>query len=143
MVQKIPPPNQLTGPEWQSFNRWCLEVTGILNSQGQIDPGEVEGLPELTADVGVLQGQVATIDGEITTINTHLTTIDGEITTINTHLTTIDSEITALQANPIIRNGSGAPGAGLGSNGDLYIDNNYPGTNRLYAKIAGVWKSIV
>lgn len=33
--------------------------------------------------------------------------------------------------------GSGAPGAGLGSNGDLYVDT----TNKdLYAKIGGTWE---
>lgn len=33
--------------------------------------------------------------------------------------------------------GSGAPGAGVGNNGDLYVDT----TNRdLYAKIGGTWE---
>ena len=33
--------------------------------------------------------------------------------------------------------GAGAPGSGLGSNGDLYVDT----TNRdLYAKIGGAWE---
>lgn len=39
-----------------------------------------------------------------------------------------------------ILNGSGAPGAGIGSNGDYYLDND---TSRLYLKAGGTWSSYI
>lgn len=44
-----------------------------------------------------------------------------------------------------IRVGIGAPGAGLGSNGDFYFRSDTPGTanQRIYVKSAGVWVGIV
>jgi hypothetical protein len=139
MVLKLPPPPQFTGPQWQQLNRWFLEFQNILNNQGTIDQSDVDGLPTVVTQVGTNTTSITTINGEITVINGEITTINGQITTINGEITTINSEIAALA---LIRNGSGAPGAGLGNNGDLYLNNTGGAGTRLYGKIAGSWTAI-
>lgn len=41
-----------------------------------------------------------------------------------------------------VLNGSGVPAAGLGNNGDLYLNNTGGGGTRLYGKIAGAWVAV-
>lgn len=134
MVQKIPPPPRIANQD-NAFNRWLIELTNILNGAGVIDPTTIAGLIALTAQVNTNTTNIATDEANITTINTEITTINGEITTLN-------SEVAALQANAVVRNGSGTPAAGLGNNGDLYINNTGGAGTRLFGKIAGAWVAI-
>lgn len=132
MALKFPPPPRMATAELQQLNRWLLEIQSILNSSGTIDPTTVDGLIALT-------NQVNTNTTNIGTNTTNIATINGEITTINGEITTINTSIATLQARPLIRNGAGAPASGLGSNGDLYINNTGAVGSYLYGKIAGAW----
>lgn len=142
MPIKFPPPPFLTNtsPEYQRLNRWLLDIQSILNSSGGIDPDQVAGLAATTAQVVTNTGDITTLSGQIAAINTHLTTIDGEITTINGQITALNAAVVALQANPIVRRGTGAPAAGLGSVGDWYGDPAGAAGSRIWIKTAvGTW----
>ncbi len=143
MVLKIPPPPQFSGEQWQLFNRWLLELQSILAASGGIDTTQIPGYAELQAAVGGNTGDITGLQGEVTVLQSQMLTANANIGSLQTSALTFASEIATLQGNALVRNGSGVPSAGLGNNGDLYIDDNYPATNRLYAKIAGVWKSLV
>jgi len=142
MVLKIPPPPQLTGPQWQSFNRWLLELTSILANTGGIDPSQVSGLPELETQVATNTTNIATLEAGQGGQGGAITALQLQITFINSEIATINGQLTTLESNAVVRNGSGAPGAGLGSNGDLYLNNTGGAGTRLYGKIGGAWTAI-
>lgn len=134
MVQKIPPPPFFSGPEWQAFNRWLIELTSILSNEGGIDPNQVTGLPALfievtgnTSDIAALQTAQGGQATQIAAIQTHLTTIDNEITTIN-------GQITALGARGEILNGVVDPAAGLGKVNDWYANTAGAAGHRIFVK---------
>lgn len=139
MVQKVPPPPPLAVKD-QTLNRWLLELTAILNNTGGIDPSSVVGLAATTAQVGTnttsiaaLGTQVATLSGQVATINAQIATLNGQIATLNV-------AVLALQANPIVRRGAGAPAAGLGAVGDWFGDVAGAAGARVWIKTAvGVW----
>jgi hypothetical protein len=144
MVQKIPPPPQFTGPEWQSFNRWLLEVTSVLSNTGGINPDQVDGLTALfsqvdvnTSDIINLQGTTGGQAANIANLQIHDGVIDAEIVTIN-------GQITTLSARAQVLNGVGVPAGGLGVIGDWY-GNTDPtvGTKAVYVKTAAAtWTRI-
>lgn len=143
MTLKLPPPPQLPisfGGFGQQLNRWLLEIQSILNSGGTIDPSSVDGLPALFTQVAALAGEVATLVTEVAANTANIATNTANIATNTANIATNTAAIAALQANPIIRSGTGAPAAGLGNNDDLYIDNagSSPGS-LLYIKVAGSW----
>lgn len=145
MPLKLPPPPQLPvsfGGFGQQLNRWLIEIQSILNNQGLIDPSSVQGLPALITQVTALVGEVATITAEIVTISAEIATLSAEVAANTAAIAANTANITALQANAVVRNGAGVPGAGLGSNGDLYINNTGGAGTRLYGKIAGAWVAI-
>lgn len=125
MVSKVPPPPTLP-QQFQQLNRWLLELQSILNSQGSIDPSNIAGLPELFTQVAALAVEV--------------TTLTAEVAANTAAIATNTANIATLTARNQILNGTGAPGAGLGNNDDMYIDNtgSSPGT-LLYIKVAGAW----
>jgi len=136
---KIPPPPPIANED-PTFNRWLLELTTILNSQGLVDQVSVVGLPAVAAQGNANTASIVTINGQITVVNGQITTINGQITTINGQITTINGQITALQANPVVRNGTGAPAAGLGNVGDWYGDVAGIVGARVWIKTAvGTW----
>lgn len=127
-MAKVPPPPYLTkDAQGQALNRWLLELTGILNSAGEVDPGSVAGLAALVIQVTAQAGQITVLQGQVTTLQA-LTTAQG-------------LSITALQALPQVRNGSGAPAGALGAVNDWYSDD----TNKhIYVKTGvAVWTMIV
>ena len=132
MVAKFPPPPTLP-QQFQQLNRWLIELQSILNSQGTIDPSSVDGLPALITQVAGLATQVAALAAEVVTLT-------AEVATNTTDIATNTANIATLTARNQILNGTGAPGAGLGNNDDMYIDNAgiTPGA-LLYIKIAGTW----
>jgi len=134
MTLKIPPPPTLTR-EFQQLNRWLLEIQSILNDQGAIDPSNVAGLPALFTQVAALALQVA---GLSTTVINQGTQIAANTTAITANTTAI----TALQARNQVLNGAGVPAAGLGNNGDLYLNNTGTAGSLLYGKIGGTWTAI-
>lgn len=132
MVAKFPPPPTLP-QQFQQLNRWLIELQSILNSQGLIEPDQVDGLPALFTQVAALATQVAALAAQVATNTANIATNTANIAT-NT------ANIATLAARNQILNGTGAPGAGLGNNDDMYIDNagSTPGA-LLYIKIAGAW----
>lgn len=148
MAQKIPPPPPIASKD-PAFNRWLLELTSILNNSGGIDPDSIAGLTEAYAqiaqsviDIHSLQLTVIGQSGSIAGLQSQVTTNTNAIATVNGQLTTINAQILALQARSQILNGSGVPGAGLGANGDLYLNNTGGAGTRLYGKIGGAWIAI-
>lgn len=135
MTQKIPPPPSLPkelGPFGQQLNRWLLEIQSILNDQGTIDPAAVAGLPALYTQVAALAVTVAA--------NTAAITANAvAIAAANVNIAANTASIVALTARNQVRNGAGVPGAGTGSDGDLYINNTGAAGTFLYGKIGGAW----
>lgn len=148
MTLKVPPPPRLSR-EFQELNRWLLELQSILNSSGLIDPGNVEGLAALTAQVASLATQVATLTANVATLTAQVATNTANIATntaniaTNTaNIATNTANIATLTARNQILNGSGVPGGGTGNNGDLYLNNTGGAGTRLYGKISGSWVAI-
>lgn len=127
MAKKIPPPPFLTkDAENQRLNRWLLELTSILNSAGEVDPGSVAGLAALVIAVAAQGVTIAANAAAITALQT-LTTAQG-------------GAITALQGRPQVRNGVGIPAGGLGAVGDWYGDVTAAPGARVFIKTSvGVW----
>lgn len=145
MVLKLPPPPQLPvsfGGFGQQLNRWLLEIQSILNSQGTISPGNVDGLPALIIQVAGLVAEIATLTTEVAANTAAIAALTAQVATNTANIATNSAAITALQANPIIRNGVGVPGAGLGNDGDLYINNTGGVGTHLYGKVAGAWVAL-
>ena len=138
MANKIPPPPTLTSPEWQPFNRWLLELTNILNSGGYIDAANVEGLlaayAQIAANVVSINLLNATVSGQ-----------GGAINILSNQINVLQAQVAALQSNPIIRTGTGAPVNGVtpGNVGDLYLNITATGAPRMWAMLVSPnWQSI-
>lgn len=142
MPLKLPPPPQLPtafGGFGQQLNRWLLEIQSILNTQGLIDPDEVDGLPALFIQVAALATQVAALAAQVATLVTDVAALATEVAANTAAIATNTANIVTLTARNQILNGSGVPAAGLGNNGDLYINNTGAPATFLYGKIAGAW----
>lgn len=134
MARKIPPPPMLTGPEWQMFNRWLLEIQSILSNEGGIDPAEVTGLPALFTAVGVNTGAIAALGGTVAGQGDDITGLQGDITTINGEIVTINGQITSLNARAQVLNGIIDPVAGLGNVNDWYANTAGAAGHRIFVK---------
>jgi hypothetical protein len=141
MALKIPPPPPIANKD-PAFNRWLLELTSILNASGGIDPSSVTGLPAVEAQVTTNTANIATLQGTTGGQGSAITTLQGQVTTINGEIVTINGQLTTLGARNQVLNGAGVPAAGLGNNGDLFLNNTGGAGTRLYGKIAGAWVSI-
>lgn len=140
MVQKIPPPPPFSGPEWQVFNRWLLELTGILGNEGGINPDEVSGLPALFTAVAVNTANILTLQGSSGSQAADIATLQGQVTAIFASIATINGQITTLNARGELLFGAGAPAAGLGKVNDWYGDTAGAVGARVFIKKAvGVW----
>lgn len=138
MTLKIPPPPFLTG-QLQQLNRWLLEIQTILNNSGGIDPGTIPGLPALFLQVAALAVTVAAQTAAIAANTASIATNTADIVTLNGEVATLQGQVTALLARNQILNGAGVPAAGLGNNGDLYINNTGGAGTNLYGKRGGAW----
>jgi hypothetical protein len=78
MPIKFPPPPFLTGKQFQTLNRWLLDVQSVLSVSGLIDPSSVDTLPATTAQVATNTANIATINGEITTLNSEVTALQAQ-----------------------------------------------------------------
>lgn len=125
MVQKVPPPTGIATKD-PVFNRWLLELTAILNSAGEIDPGSIAGLAALVIQVAAQGAAITALQGQVTALQT----------TVGTHT----GQIAALTARAQVFRGAGAPAAGLGSVNDWYGDVAGAVGARIFIKTAvGVW----
>jgi len=134
MAQKIPPPPDLTGPQWQSFNRWLLEVTSVLSNEGGIDPSEVTGLTQLFADVAANTAAILSLSGGQFGQGLQIAALQNDVLNLATSIATINGQITTLSARPQVRSGVGAPAAGLGSVNDWYANIGGAVGARIYIK---------
>lgn len=142
MALKIPPPPPFSGPQWQQFNRWLLELQSILSNQGGIDPSEVSGLPQVITQVGTNTTDITALEGTTGGQGSAITALQNEITAIDSEIATINGQITSLSARNQVLNGAGVPNPGLGNNGDLFLNNTGGSGTRLYGKIGGTWVAI-
>jgi hypothetical protein len=133
-----PPPIAAANPE---LNRWFLAVTAFLKNNGTIDGGNIDGFPELVAEVAAQQISITTLNGEVATLNGEVAANTANIATNTANITANATAITALQARAQLLNGSGAPGAGLGNDNDWYAATG--ATKHIYVKLAGAWVQIV
>lgn len=132
-------PGGLTPDDLQRLNRWLIEIQSILNSAGLIDPAQVVGLPELFAQVSLNTAHLVVLDSEVAQNTTDIAANVVAIAAVVASVAALDVRVTAVEARNQIRNGAGVPGAGLGNNGDMYINNSAGPGSYLYAKISGVW----
>lgn len=140
MVLKIPPPPQFTGPQWQSFNRWLLEVTSIFNSQGGIDPSQVTGLQTVIDQVETNTTNIATLTGGQAGQATQIATLNTEVLAINGEISTIGGEIVTLQGNPVVHSGTADPAGGFGNVRDWFANTAGAAGHRIFIKTAaGTW----
>jgi hypothetical protein len=141
MALKIPPPPLLTGPQWQAFNRWLLELQSILSNTGGIDPTEVTGLPAVITQVATNTTAIATLGSGQSGQGAQIATLDSDVTALQGEIAAINGQITTLEANGVLRSGSGVPAAGLGNVLDWYGDIT---NHHIYVKTAvATWTQIV
>lgn len=140
MAQKIPPPPQFTGPEWQLFNRWLLEVTSVLSNTGGIDPAEVTGLSALFTQVAANTTDITTLEGELSGQGGDISALQAAVAGLAASIATINGQITTLASRNQVFNGIVAPLAGQGVNGDWYGDTV---AKHIYIKVAGAWVLII
>jgi hypothetical protein len=152
------------------LNRWFLDLSQIISPSGGIDPGNIPGYDVLAAEVATNTANIATNTTDIALNTSHIASNTAAIAVNTSHITTNTvniannaaatavnttnittntagiaantSAITALQARAQVLNGAGVPGAGLGNNGDLYLNNTGGAGTRLYGKITGAWVAI-
>ena len=137
MALKIPPPPLLTGPQWQAFNRWLIELQSVLSNTGGIDPTQVVGLVALEAQVATNTTDIATIETELGGQGGSLAALTANVATNTASIATLFSDVTTLQSNPVVRNGVGGPAGGLGNINDWYADT---ANAKIYVKTAvGTW----
>lgn len=142
MALKLPPPPMLPvsfGGFGQQLNRWLLEIQSILNDQGLIDPGSVDGLPALFTQVAENTENIATNTANIATNAANIATNTANIATNTANIATNTANIATLTARNQILNGNGAPTGALGNDGDLYINDTGGVGTFLYGRIAGAW----
>lgn len=136
MAQKIPPPPQFTGPEWQTFNRWLLELTSILSNQGGINPDEVTGLPDTIAQVATNTADLLAVEATQAGQAVDVALLQASDATNTAAIATINGQITSLGARAQVLNGVGAPAAGLGNVNDWYANIGGGVGARIYVKTA-------
>ncbi len=140
MALKIPPPPQFTGPEWQSFNRWLLEVTSILSNTGGINPDEVTGLPQLFTQVATNTTDITNLEGGQSGQAAEILALQGNIGTINGEIATINGQLTTLGARAQVYHGTADPAAGFGNVDDWFANTAGGAGHRIFVKTgAATW----
>lgn len=138
--QKIPPPPEFTGPQWQSFNRWLLELTGILAAGGGIDPNSIDGFDALEAQVAANTLAITALQGTVTALQAQVSTNTADIAANTASISALAGSITTLAARGELLFGTGAPAAGLGKVNDWYGDTAGAAGARVWIKkVPGVW----
>lgn len=140
MSQKIPPPPPFAGPEWQTFNRWLLELTSILSNEGGIDPNEVTGLPAALAQILLNTANITALQGGQSGQGAQITALQASVIALTASIATVNGQITSLNARGELLFGAGVPAAGLGKVNDWYGDTAGAVGARIFVKKAvGVW----
>lgn len=138
-MAKIPPPPPIANQD-PTFNRWLLELTSILNAQGDINPGTVVGLDVVIASVAANTAAIAALNVTVAGNSADIVALQGDISTINGNITSINAAILTLNARAQVLNGVGAPAAGLGNVNDWYANIGGAVGARIYVKTgAATW----
>lgn len=139
MVQKLPPPPPIANAD-PAFNRWLVEITAILSSGGGIDTNQIAGF-------SALRNTVATHATQISSLTSRVTIAEGSISALTSRVTTAEGSISALQGSVAslstrsqVLNGTAAPSAGTGANGDWFADTT---AKHIYVKVSGSWVLVV
>ena len=129
MVQKLPPPPQFAGPEWQAFNRWLIELTSVLADNGGVNPNVIDGYPALVTQVGENAS-------DITSLTNSMALVFAQVSALTNSLALANSSITTLSARAQVFQGSGAPAPALGTTNDWYANVGGAAGSRIYIKTA-------
>jgi len=133
VLSRVPPPPVLAVND-PAFNKWLIDLTNFINSGGGgIDPSLIPGYNALVATVNLHTTQISSLTVNVAANTSHIATLTTNVATLNTN-------VAALNARPIVRNGTVAPGAGLGGNNDWYADTV---AKHIYVKVTGAWVLIV
>ncbi len=140
ILNKMPPPPPVAKLD-PALNRWFLDLQSFINSGGgTIDPSLIPGYDALIAQVNLQTTQINSLLVNVAANTSSIHSLQASIVTINTSIATLATLVANLTARPIVRNGTAAPGAGLGNNGDWYADTN---NLHIYVKVTGAWVLIV
>lgn len=140
-MAKVPPPPQLTGPEWQLFNRWLLELTAILDASGGVDPTQIPGYGTLQTQVAQNTSDIQTAELNISSLAAGQGTQGTAVASLQNRMTTAEGNITTLAARAQVLNGAAAPTVADGLDGDWWAKTSAP--THIYVKVAGAWVTIV
>jgi len=79
---------------------WYDTTTGFINVYDGVDFNELSTtqLEANTADVATLQGQVSTLESEVTSATTNITILQGQVSTLESDVVTLESDISTLQS---------------------------------------------
>jgi hypothetical protein len=147
MVQKLPPPPSFTSTNMEdflrslpSFNRWLLELTAVLANNGGIDPNSIDGYQAVVDQVETNTANITSLQGTTGGQSVDILTLQGQVATLTADLAAANASITTLSARAQVRNGVGAPAAGLGNVNDWYANIGGAVGARIYVKTApAVW----
>lgn len=137
VLRRMPPPPPLT--QDPLFNRWLHDLTSFILSVGGIDTSQISGFTSLQSTVSTNSANITTLQSQMSTANSDITTLQNQMSTADSNITTLQNQVAALQTNPIVRNGSGAPASSLGNNGDWYADTT---GSVIYVKVSGAWNTV-
>lgn len=118
------PPAPINEPAGSfAWQQWYSELTALYSAAGAIPWTAIDTTGSNITDIA-------------SRAHNNLQTIQGGTTGEYYHNTSAQNTTMG-----ILRSGSGAPGAGLGSNGDFYFrtDGTVAGSTVMYHKEAGAW----
>lgn len=146
MLRKMPPPPPIAQND-PIFNHWLHELTAFITDSGGIDTGTIPGYDSLvstvathTTEINSNTASIATNTSNIASNAANIATNSANIATLFSTTSTHTSQIGFLAARAQVLNGTAAPAAGLGANGDWYADTS---GKHIHVKVSGAWVQIM